>query len=420
MIRGTNAGFKFKIPCNYSDLDAVTITFWQANNNGPSEDRPLPIIKVLEQCSQTDAPNELYVELNEEETLRFNDDRKAYVQMLAVDINGTTTASKKKEITVYPIYDDSLLNDGIVPTPDDVPIVTIVVDTALSNTSENPVQNKVIKAEFDEIYNQLSSNIIPNLMPSVTTDDENKILQVVDGKWMVVEHENTSNDIEVDTTLSIPGMAADAKTTGDKINELSSQIADILYQPINITSFTNNIGTVEIGSTLDNITLSWSINKTPTTLTLDPQNNNTLNLSANGKVELTELGITSTTTWKLAATDERKATSTKSTTVNFYNGVYYGSIDGDVIIDNTVILGLTRKLQGSKTITFSTTANSGQFIIYALPVSYDIPAFNVGGFDGGFNLYATINFINSSGYEELYNIYRSDNHSLGATTVKVI
>ena len=118
MIRGTNAQFKFRLPYNYSELEVVKIVFWQPENTGPSLDRPLPIIKVLEQCSPSDIPNELCITLNQEETLRFSEERKAYVQLHAKTVEGIPIASREQMITVYPIYDDSILEDEILPTPD--------------------------------------------------------------------------------------------------------------------------------------------------------------------------------------------------------------------------------------------------------------------------------------------------------------
>lgn len=118
MIRGTDAQFKFKLPYDYSELETVRVTFWQPNNSGPSTNRPLPIVKVLEQCSQSDSPRELTVTLNQEETLRFKDDSKAYVQFRAETIDGISIASKKMLITVYPVYDESILDEEILPTPD--------------------------------------------------------------------------------------------------------------------------------------------------------------------------------------------------------------------------------------------------------------------------------------------------------------
>ena len=118
MIRGTNAQFKFKLPYNYSELSVVKIVFWQDDNDGPSLSRPLPIVKVLSQCVQCDSPKEISVTLNQEETLRFVDDRKAYVQLRGSTIDGINFGNRKTQITVYPVYDDSILDDEILPTPD--------------------------------------------------------------------------------------------------------------------------------------------------------------------------------------------------------------------------------------------------------------------------------------------------------------
>ena len=118
MIRGTNAQFKFRLPYNFSELEVAKIVFWQPENAGPDINRPLPITKILEQCTPTNIPNELCVTLNQEETLRFVDDRRAYVQLRATTIDGIPIASKAKMITVYPVYDDTILDDEILPTPD--------------------------------------------------------------------------------------------------------------------------------------------------------------------------------------------------------------------------------------------------------------------------------------------------------------
>jgi hypothetical protein len=118
MIRGTNAQFVFKLPYSFNQISTAKIMFWQPDNNGPTDSRPLPIIKILQQCSQSKNPNELCVTLNQEETLRFKADRKAYVQLRARTVDGIPVASKQQIITVEPSYDDSVLEDDILPTPD--------------------------------------------------------------------------------------------------------------------------------------------------------------------------------------------------------------------------------------------------------------------------------------------------------------
>lgn len=118
MIRGTNAQFKFILPYAYSELTTVRIVFWQTNNDGPSIDRPLPIVKTLDYCAPTSVANELTVTLNQEETLRFSDERKASCQLWGETKEGVPFASKERLVAVYPIYDDSIVEDDVLPTPD--------------------------------------------------------------------------------------------------------------------------------------------------------------------------------------------------------------------------------------------------------------------------------------------------------------
>lgn len=60
---------------------------------------------------------------------------------------------------------------------------SITVDSELSETSENPVQNKVI-AEMANNFNQFFANsVTPNLLPTVTEADNGKALRVVGGVW---------------------------------------------------------------------------------------------------------------------------------------------------------------------------------------------------------------------------------------------
>ena len=115
MIRGTAQPFRFKIPCNFNQLTEVTITFWQDNYYGIDKTRSLPIIKVLSQCKPGSTQKELIVVLNKEETLRFTDKRKAYVQILADYVGGLPFGNKPEIITVYPVRDEAILNQ---PAPD--------------------------------------------------------------------------------------------------------------------------------------------------------------------------------------------------------------------------------------------------------------------------------------------------------------
>lgn len=116
MIRGTEQAFKFRIPCSYDDLSWVTAHFWQPNNNGTGL-RPLPIIKTTESFYPS-GENTIVVQLSAEETARFSEYRKAFMQMRA-EHDGVLFGCKKRELTVYPMkdgitddYDGYIILDG--------------------------------------------------------------------------------------------------------------------------------------------------------------------------------------------------------------------------------------------------------------------------------------------------------------------
>ena len=118
MIRGGNCEFRFNLPYRFEDLVTVQIHFWQDGYNGPSNNRPLPILKILEQCRQGKNPTELSVTLHQEETLRFTEKRKARTQLRAMTKDGIPIISKEQLFTVYPSYNDAVLDEEVHPTPD--------------------------------------------------------------------------------------------------------------------------------------------------------------------------------------------------------------------------------------------------------------------------------------------------------------
>lgn len=221
--------------------------------------------------------------------------------------------------------------------------------------------------------------------------------------------------VEVDDTLKESGMAADSAAVGDRLALIEANVADLMYEPIKITSFTKNTGTTELGDTVNDVTLTWEISKTPVSLTLDGESLDPKTKS----LALTGLGLTTEKKWTLTAMDERGATDSRSVIQGFNNRAFYGAAAEPGTVDSDFLLSLDSILTGTRKSTITVDAADGQYIWYAIPVRLGACAFKVGGFDGGFGLAATFDFTNASGYTEAYYVYRSDNPGLGATTVEV-
>lgn len=126
MIRGTTAQFRFEIPYDFDTLESASVTFWQEGNGGPALDRPLPITKTKENGDLIYLTNNkriVIASLTREETLRFITERKAKTQLVAQTRSGIDFASKEKYITVYPIVDDSVDDEPILPPDDDLVVL---------------------------------------------------------------------------------------------------------------------------------------------------------------------------------------------------------------------------------------------------------------------------------------------------------
>lgn len=226
--------------------------------------------------------------------------------------------------------------------------------------------------------------------------------------------ENLARQILLNLTTQTFELDQGTKTLPDALNELNR---DLQYIPIEILAFSNNIGVAEKGSTLNELTLKWQLNKEPETILMNGQVR--ADLKTLRSLTLKDMALTADKTFMLQVTDEKGKTAQKNTSVVFQNGVYYGVSEIPEEVNNTFILSLSRSLQGSRTKTFSTTSTEDQYIWYAFPSRYGTPVFNVGGFDGGFTKAASISFTNASGYTEEYAVYRSDNSNLGTKTIKV-
>ncbi len=128
-------------------------------------------------------------------------------------------------------------------------------------------------------------------------------------------------------------------------------------------------------------------------------------------------GINGTRVFTLTAIGDTN-TATSTYTLTFVNNVYYATSNNAAATVSQISAGTT-VLSNNKARSFTVTAGTGEYIYYSYPSRLGTASFTVGGFAGGFSLISTQSHINSAGYTEDYYVYRSDNSSLGSTTVTV-
>lgn len=204
----------------------------------------------------------------------------------------------------------------------------------------------------------------------------------------------------------------------DRTETLEQQMADLLYEPISITSFGHDAGIKERGVVIANVSLSWKTNKIPAVLMLDGEE---LDASLNG-IALTGLSISKddNKTWTLKATDERDSTASKTASIVFLNCVYYGMAAQPQTIDSAFVRSLGTKTAPTSTRARSITlAGDGSYVWYCLPAELGKCTFTSGGFPAGIELADTISFTNVLGYTEPYYVYRSNQCITDTVTIGV-
>lgn len=200
----------------------------------------------------------------------------------------------------------------------------------------------------------------------------------------------------------------------ERLDAIESDIADLKYIAISVSSFGHNAGTKEKGDKVSSVVLSWVLNKEPVSLTVAGQ---TVTPAKSGSITVTD-EISETKTFSLLATDEREATATKNTTINFYDGIYYGTAAKPEEVDSEFILSLTKILASGKNRTVNVNGGEGLYFFYAYPASLGTSIFNIGGFDYEFAS-ETVSFENKFGVIKDYIVYVSDNPMLSDNSVTV-
>ena len=232
-----------------------------------------------------------------------------------------------------------------------------------------------------------------------------------DEVYAAKEHTHTTADVAY-TNEQYPGMT----TVADALDQL-------LYVAPAVSTFTASpaFGDYEIGDTVSNPRFTWSYNKAIVNQNLKA-GGSALPLDDTQAREYAYTGdITSNTTFTISGSDNKAKSCTRTGSFNFKHKRYFGVAEVPAEYNSDFILGLSGKefCTGRDKSAFKLTAGAGQYMFYCFPATYGTPTFNVGGFDGGFELAATIDFTNASGNTTSFVIWKSENANLGTQSIIV-
>lgn len=319
---------------------------------------------------------------------------------------GTINEEKLKELVVKYMnehttnYDDAILN--IAANGKELPIINKTVDIPIpTKTSDLDNDNDYItKAETNRIIEPIQTNI--SAITSISQEALNKVDDLISfGISNEASDINYSNSSYGDFT----NVDAALDMIFDKLYYTDPKIMSFNMNPAN-TQY-------EKGSVISGISFSWSTNKNMLTQTLTG-----CNISASDTQASYSSNISSNTTFTLTVGDGTNTTSS-SKTISFLSKKYYGASIIPSIYDDMFLLGLTGVLASNKNGTVNITANENEYIFFAIPSSFGIANFKIGGFDTELDLVRTFNHTNASGYMCEYNIYKTTQPNLGTVVLVV-
>lgn len=254
------------------------------------------------------------------------------------------------------------------------------------------------KEESDERY-----------APKSVETDVTALAEAVNGKASQADLSALQTNVESQLTNIINSIRALETAVSQKADE--SECVDIRARldalegdAIRINSFTASSTSYEKGASAT-VTLNWSVNKTPTTQTIN-------NVAVTGNTQ-SYTGVTDSTTYTLAVSDG-DTNDVQSASVVFANRIYYGkavNLSSVNTLNSVVSDEIARR--------FTVTAGEGEYIIYAFPSRLGSAQFYVDSWEGGFDAPVEQTITNSSGYSETYKVYKSTQANLGTTTVDV-
>lgn len=300
-------------------------------------------------------------------------------------------------------YIDHKFNDVITNGKIDINLnLAKVAYTGLYEDLKN-----VPDVDIDAIINRLNLSKVAtsgnykdlNGLPTIPTSEN--ILDMVSKDLNLAQVAKTGNYSDL---VGTPDYDHDIAVLKEKMDEITN--------PFNISSFTISQSTAQIGSSVS-ITLQWSYSKDD--ISNQFLNDQALDIGVRQKIYS---NITTNQNYTIKVISTGNITKSKSVSLRFYNGVYYGKSSSSTY-DANLIKSFTKVLSDSKARSITVNALADEYIFYCIPSRLGTPNFNVGGFDGGFSKVKTISFTNSDNYTENYDIYKSTNSNLGNTTVVI-
>ena len=336
------------------------------------------------------------------------------------DQDGKITIPHVEFDVLQPIFPEDFVEEYLMGQIDITKIGMSRIAPEIAQASIQELKNRLAdsKAEIQDTSNIGEIQAIGDTLfrwqyaDIISAERMNLINQNIDDLWVALDDlENSLNLDASNVTYSSYGYTS-----------VQEALDYLLYTPLAINSLSLSVGnTIELGRILNGCAVTWSYNKstvTEQTLTIGGQAISGLSLSSRSYSYTNQ--ISSNTSFVLTGKDEKNSTATRTINITYCNRIYWGVSSSTTYNNSFFINELTNSiLSDNKNRRITVNAGTGQYIYYAIPSRLGTCTFKVGGFEGGFSNVATFSLRNTYGFTEDYAIYRSDNTSLGNTTVEI-
>lgn len=328
---------------------------------------------------------------------------------------------------------------SIFPAQIDTPTtLPIVVDnrTPISATIINDLRSAIINIELTLGVNPARGyGTIANALITLETAINNLPVPIVFNGDLVGTPTNQRvigiQGLPISSMLPVPGQVLGWNGT--------------VWQPqfVNLTNTYNTIlsgpgNFMEVGETLMNPIFSASYSSPPQVTTfVDNQGNPPINVFsapfpsippglfmyptiATGGYKFSSYPATPfSVIFTLTSNASGSGPFTSTYTIFWVQRIYYG-VGAPGQTSASFIQSLSNNpLSNTKTVQFTAAAGPGQAIYFAYRSAYGLADFWADGWEGGFNLVATVPITNVNGFTENYYLYQSSQTNLGLTTVYV-
>lgn len=195
--------------------------------------------------------------------------------------------------------------------------------------------------------------------------------------------------------------------SGDILEQEDLKIYLESLNRIEITNCKISPSIAEVGETIPEVTITWETNKEPILQKVDEQ--------VVLENSFTIFDVQDNTSKTIRVYDGYNSDDIELS-ILFKQGLYYGTSSNTKITQDEFLSNFARTFDVSEV---TVNPQNGEYIFFMLPVSYANSKFLVGGIEGGFRRVSTNFKFTKNGVTFNAVVFRSDNHSLGKTTINV-